>query len=106
MNGKAYTYDMMDIIYTRYVSWNPIKEGSCDVEIVRLSAVEKRSGRVVEFPVDRMISSGKISGRRVEFRNQKGCWIGCAVEGAYESLTVEAEIKILSENKTGGGYRR
>ena len=101
---RAYTYDMTDIIYTRYVSWDPIKEGSCDVEIVRLSAVERRSGRVVEFPVDRIISSGKISGRRVEFRNQK-CWIGCAVEGAYESLTVEAEIRILSENKTRGGIQ-
>ena len=91
VSGNAYTYDLSDNIYTRYVSWDPIKEGSCDVEILRLSAVEKRSGRVVEFPVDKIISSGKISGRRVEFRNQK-CWIGCAVEGAYESFTVEASV--------------
>ena len=91
VSGNAYTYDLSDNIYTRYVSWDPIKEGSCDVEIVRLSAVEKRSKRVVEFPVDKIISSGKISGRRVEFRNQK-CWIGCAVEGAYESFTVEASV--------------
>ena len=91
VSGNVYTYDLSDNIYTRYVSWDPIKEGSCDVEIVRLSAVEKRSKRVVEFPVDRIISSGKISGRRVEFRNQK-CWIGCTVEGAYESFTVEASV--------------
>ena len=91
VSGNAYTYDLSDSIYTRYVSWDPIKEGSCDVEILRLSAVEKRNGRVVEFPVDRIISSGKITGSKVEFRNQK-CWIGCAVEGAYESLTVEASV--------------
>ena len=91
VGGNAYTYDLSDNIYTRYVSWAPIKEGSCDVEILRLSAVERRSGRVVEFPVDKIISSGKITGSKVEFRNQK-CWIGCAVEGAYESFAVEASV--------------
>ena len=94
VSGNAYTYDLSDNIYTRYVSWDPIKEGSCDVEILRLSAVEKRSGRVVEFPVDKIISSGKITGSKVEFRNQK-CWIGCAVEGAYESFTVEAVTSLM-----------
>ena len=90
---KSYTYDLSDNIYTRYVSWDPIREGSCDVEIIRLSAVEKRSKKRVEFPVNKIISSGKISGNKVEFRNQEGCWIGCTVEGAYESFTVEAKIK-------------
>lgn len=90
---KKYTYDLTDNIYTRYVSWDPIKEGSCDVEIIRLSAVEKRSKRVVEFPINKIVSSGKIIGNRVEFRNQKGCWIGCTVEGAYESFTIEAKIR-------------
>ena len=90
---KSYTYDLSDNIYTRYVSWDPIKEGTCDIEIIRLSAVEKRSKRVVEFPINKIVSSGKISGNKVEFRNQKGCWIGCTVEGAYESFTIEAKIK-------------
>ena len=90
---KSFTYDLSDNIYTRYVSWDPIKEGSCDVEIIRLSAVEKRSKKRVEFPVNKIISSGKISENKVEFRNQKGCWIGCPIEGAYESFTIEAKIK-------------
>ena len=93
-NGiKKYTYDLSDNIYTRYVSWDPIKEGSCDVEIIRLYAVEKRTKKIVEFPVNKIVSNGKILGNKVEFRNQKGCWIGCTVEGAYESFTVEAKIK-------------
>lgn len=92
VNGCSYTYDLSDNIYTRYVSWDPIKEGSCDVEIMRLSAVEKRSKKVVEFPINKIVSSGKIVGNKVAFRNQKSCWIGCTVEGAYESFTVEAKI--------------
>ena len=90
---KSYTYDLSDNIYTRYVSWDPIREGSCDVEIMRLSAIEKRSKKIVEFSVNKIISSGKISGNKVEFRNQEGCWIGCPIEGAYESFTIEAKIK-------------
>lgn len=90
---KSYTYDLSDNIYTRYVSWDPIKEGSCDVEIIRLYAVEKRTKKIVEFPVNKIVSNGKILGNKVEFRNQKGCWIGCTVEGAYESFTIEAKIK-------------
>ena len=90
---KSYTYDLSDNIYTRYVSWDPIREGSCDVEIIRLYAVEKRTKKIVEFPVNKIVSSGKVSENKVEFRNQKGCWIGCTVEGAYESFTVEAKIK-------------
>lgn len=92
VNDCSYTYDLSDNIYTRYVSWEPIKEGSCDVEIIRLSAVEKRSKKVVEFPINKIISSGKIVGNKVAFRNQKSCWIGCTVEGAYESFTIEAKI--------------
>ena len=92
---KKYTYDLTDNIYIRYVSWDPIKDGSCDVEIIRLSAVEKRSKKVVEFPVNKIVSSGKITGNKVEFRKQKNNWIGCAVEGAYESFTIEAKIKII-----------
>lgn len=90
---KSFTYDLSDNIYTRYVSWDPIKEGSCDVEIIRLYAVEKRSKKIVEFPVNKIVSSGKIIGNKIEFRNQKGCWIGCTIEGAYESFTIEAKIK-------------
>lgn len=90
---KSYTYDLSDNIYTRYVSWDPIKEGSCDVEIKRLYAVEKRTKKIIEFPVNKIVSSGKVSENKVEFRNQKGCWIGCTIEGAYESFTIEAKIK-------------
>ena len=90
---KSFTYDLSDNIYTRYVSWDPIKEGSCDVEIRRLFAIEKRSKKIVEFPVNKIVSSGKIIGNKIEFRNQKGCWIGCTIEGAYESFTIEAKIK-------------
>lgn len=93
-NGiKKYTYDLTDNIYTRYVSWDPIKEGSCDVEIIKLSAVEKRSKKVVAFPITKIVSNGKIIGNKVEFRNQRGCWIGCTIEGAYENFTIEARIK-------------
>lgn len=90
---KSFTYDLSDNIYIRYVSWDPIKEGSCDVEIKRLYAVEKRTKKIVEFPINKIISSGKVSQNRVEFRNQKSCWIGCTIEGAYESFTIEAKIK-------------
>ena len=93
---KSYTYDLSDNIYTRYVSWDPIKEGSCDVEIRGLFAIEKRSKKIVEFPVNKIVSSGKIIGNKVEFRNQKGCWIGCTIEGAFESFTIEAKIKTLT----------
>ena len=93
---KSYTYDLSDNIYTRYVSWDPIKEGSCDVEIKRLYAVEKRSKKIIEFPINKIFSSGKIKGNKIEFRNQKGCWIGCTIEGAYESFTIEAKIKVLT----------
>ncbi|MBO5289018.1 MAG: glycosyltransferase family 2 protein [Spirochaetales bacterium] len=90
---KSYTYDLSDNIYTRYISWDPIKEGSCNVEIIRLFAIEKRTKKIVEFPINKITSNGKIIGNKVEFRNQKGCWIGCTIEGAYESFTIEAEIK-------------
>ena len=92
---KSFTYDLTDNIYIRYVSWDPIKEGSCDVEIKRLHAVEKRSKKIIEFPVNKIVSSGKIIGNKIEFRNQKGCWIGCTIEGAYESFTIEAKINNL-----------
>ena len=54
----------------------------------------RKKGRwKISFHFFFLISFGKIIGNRVEFRNQKGCWIGCTVEGAYESFTVEAKIK-------------
>ena len=92
---KSYTYDLSDNIYTRYVSWDPIREGSCDVEIMRLSAIEKQSKRIVEFPINEIISNGEIINNKVEFHNQKGCWIGCKIEGTYESFSIEAKIKII-----------
>lgn len=92
---KNYTYDLSDNIYTRYVSWDPIREGSCDVEIMRLSAIEKQSKKIIEFPINKIISNGEIINNKVEFHNQKGCWIGCPIEGAYESFTIEAKIKII-----------
>lgn len=90
---KNYTYDLSDNIYTRYVSWDPIREGSCDVEIMRLSAIEKQSKRIVEFPINEIISNGEIINNKVEFHNQKGCWIGCKIEGTYESFSIEAKIE-------------
>ena len=92
-NIKSYTYDLSDNIYTRYVSWDPIKEGSCNVEIIRLSAIEKQSKRIIEFPVNKIISNGEIINNKVEFHNQKGCWIGCKIEGTYESFSIEAKIE-------------
>ena len=92
-NIKSYTYDLSDNIYTRYVSWDPIREGSCDVEIMRLSAIEKQSKRIVEFPINEIISNGEIINNKVEFHNQKGCWIGCKIEGTYESFSIEAKIE-------------
>ena len=94
-NIKSYTYDLSDNIYTRYVSWDPIKEGSCNVEIIRLSAIEKQSKRIIEFPINKIISNGEIIDNKVEFHNQKGCWIGCKIEGTYESFSIEAKIKII-----------
>lgn len=94
-NIKSYTYDLSDNIYTRYVSWDPIREGSCDVEIMRLSAIEKQSKRIIEFPINKIISNGEIINNKVEFHNQKGCWIGCKIEGTYESFSIEAKIKII-----------
>ena len=90
---KNYTYDLSDNIYTRYVSWDPIREGSCNVEIIRLSAIEKQSKRIVEFPINEIISNGEIINNKVEFHNQKGCWIGCKIEGTYESFSIEAKIE-------------
>ena len=92
-NTKSYTYNLSDNIYTRYVSWDPIKEGSCNVEIIRLFAIEKRTKKVIEFPINKITSNGKIMENKVEFRNQKNCWIGCTIEGAYESFTIEAKIE-------------
>ena len=92
---KNYTYDLSDNIYTRYVSWDPIKKGSCNVEIIRLSAIEKQSKKIIEFPINKIISNGEIINNKVEFHNQKGCWIGCKIEGTYESFSIEAKIKIF-----------
>ena len=92
-NTKSYTYNLSDNIYTRYVSWDPIKEGSCNVEIIRLFAIEKRTKKVIEFPINKITSNGKIMENKVEFRNQKNCWIGCTIEGAYESFMIEAKIE-------------
>lgn len=94
---KSYTYDLSDNIYTRYISWDPIKEGSCDVEIIQLSAVEKRSKKLINFPINKIVSNGKIIDNKIEFHNHKNCWIGYNIEGAYECFTIRAKIKIFSE---------
>ena len=60
---------------------------------MRLSAIEKQSKRIVEFPINEIISNGEIINNKVEFHNQKGCWIGCKIEGTYESFSIEAKIE-------------
>ena len=63
------------------------------MEIIRLFAIEKRTKKVIDFPINKITSNGKIMENKVEFRNQKNCWIGCTIEGAYESFTIEAKIE-------------